>query len=431
MGDLVGEQMRADPGRALAGLEGLRELTGTEAGAQRVAWTPTWARARVWLREQLVALPVEVQIDEAGNLWAELAGADPRALVIGSHLDSVPDGGWLDGSLGVLGALEVLRALSAGPRPPLTVRLVDWADEEGARFGRSLLGSSAAAGLLDPAEVRDLHDAAGVALPDALREHGVELEAMPRAARRLRDVVSYVELHIEQGPVLEAASLPLGVVDVVVGARRHRVRFEGRSSHAGSTPMPARRDPVVAAARLALAVRAGAVTEAGVATVGAIHAEPGIPTAVAGSVELFVDQRHRDAHALARMLEAAQAESQTIAAEEGTPVHWSRLQEVAPVGFDKRLVGAAERSVRAVTGDCLVLPSGALHDAAMVARAGVPAVMLFVQSIDGISHNRVEDSHAEHLADGVLALDRLVREVLSEGGGGRGLSRGAPTAGVD
>ncbi len=403
----------ADAERALAGLRRLRELTGTDAGAQRVAWTPTWARARDWLREQLSSLPVEVQIDEAGNLWAELAGADPGALVIGSHLDSVPDGGWLDGSLGVVGALEVLRALAAVRTPPRTVRLVDWADEEGARFGRSLLGSSAASGLLVPEEVRGLRDAAGVALPDALREHGVELDAMPRAAARLRDVVGYVELHIEQGPVLEQAGLALGVVDAVAGAERHHVHFEGRASHAGSTPMPARRDPLAAAARLLLAARAGAVEHGGVATVGAIAAEPGIPTAIAGSVELTLDQRHRDAAALARMLDAARAAAEAIAAEERTPVHWNLLQKVEPVPFDARLVEAAGRCVRAITGDCAVLPSGALHDAAMVARAGVPAVMLFVQSLGGISHNRVEDSRREHIEAGVLALDRLVRELLA------------------
>ena len=415
VGDPVGEQPRADPARVLADLERLRELTATEAGAQRVAWTPTWARARAWLREQLEPLPVEVEVDEAGNLWATLGGADPRALVVGSHLDSVPDGGWLDGALGVIAALEVLRALAAGPTPPLTIRLVDWADEEGARFGRSLFGSSAAAGVLEPDEVRGLSDAAGVALPDALAAQGVQLDDAPRAAARLRDVVGYAELHIEQGPVLEDAGIPLGVVDAVVGARRHRVRWQGRSAHAGSTPMRLRRDPVASAARLVLAARAAAVRHGGVATVGAVHAEPGIPTAIAGSVDLVLDQRHRDPEALQLMLDAARVDAQAIAAEEGTTVQWTALQEVAPVSFDAGLVELAERCVRAQAGDCAVLASGALHDAAMVARAGIPTVMLFVQSIGGISHNRIEDSRREHIEAGVLTLDRLVREMLARG----------------
>ncbi|MGZ4267134.1 MAG: M20/M25/M40 family metallo-hydrolase, partial [Solirubrobacteraceae bacterium] len=180
--DCVGD---VDPKRVLAGLGRLRELTGTAAGAQRVAWTPGWVHAREWLLSELERLPVSVEVDEAGNLWATLAGGTKRFVVIGSHLDSVPDGGWLDGCLGVVAALEVLRAFSAGPESAVGVRLVDWADEEGTRFGRSLFGSSAVAGLLAPDEVRGLRDADGIGLPEALAAHGVELDRAPDAAGRL------------------------------------------------------------------------------------------------------------------------------------------------------------------------------------------------------------------------------------------------------
>jgi N-carbamoyl-L-amino-acid hydrolase len=405
--------MAADPQRVLADLDRLRELTATAAGAQRVAWTPGWARARDWLRSQLEPLPVEVEVDQAGNLWATLAGGAARSVVIGSHLDSVPDGGWLDGSLGVTAALEVLRSFAAGTAPALGIRLVDWADEEGARFGRSLFGSSAVAGLLVPDELRGLTDATGAALPDALAAHGVRLDDAPLAAGRLRDAAAYIELHIEQGPVLEEAGIPVGAVDGVYGVRRSRVRFEGRASHAGATPMHVRRDSVVAAARFALEARRGALDHGGLATVGEIAVKPGIPTAVPGEATLTVDQRHRDAAPLASMEHDARSAAETIAGEEGTPLEWVPLQAVEPVSFDAGLVELAVQCVQDVTGGARRVQSGALHDAAMVARAGTAAVMLFVQSIGGISHNRIEDSHREHVEQGVAAFDLLVRRLAA------------------
>src|SRR6185312_6958427 len=171
-----------DPARTVAELEELRELTGDENGAQRVAWTDTWERARAWLRDKV-----------------EGTGASERALLIGGHIDSVPNGGWLDGCLNVMAGVEVLRRIAAGGEPPLTVRLVNWADEEGARFGRSLFGSSAAAGSMrDHEELRALRDLDGVALPDALAEHGVELDRALEARAQLESAAAYLELHIEQ-----------------------------------------------------------------------------------------------------------------------------------------------------------------------------------------------------------------------------------------
>jgi putative aminopeptidase FrvX len=178
--------MAADAKRMLAELRELAQLTGTERGAQRVAWTDTWAKAREWERRLLDELPVKVEIDEAGNQWATLRGASPQALIIGSHIDSVPDGGWLDGCLGVLAALEVMRAIAAESTPPLTVRLVDWADEEGARFGLSLLGSMAAAGEIHPEFVGNLRDAEGMTARKALAAHGVDVDTMGRARAQLR-----------------------------------------------------------------------------------------------------------------------------------------------------------------------------------------------------------------------------------------------------
>jgi hydantoinase/carbamoylase family amidase len=404
--------MAADATRMIAELRELAQLTGDERGAQRLAWTDVWARAREWERGLLAELPVEVDRDEAGNVWATLAGRSSKALIVGSHIDSVPNGGWLDGCLGVLSGLEVLRSLSADGPPPLTVKLVDWADEEGARFGLSLMGSMAAAGQHDPEFVRGLRDADGVSAPDALAAHGVDVEEMGESRSRLTDAVAYIELHIEQGPVLEARDLPLGVVTGVYGTERWAVKFTGQAAHAGSTPMDQRRDALSAAARLALEVRELARTRGGVGTVGRIDSEPGIPTAVAGVATALVDQRHVDGGMLGELHEAAADASRAIAADEHVEVDWSPLFRVPPIHFDAAMVEAASEIVTDLQGTDARLPSGPLHDAARVAEAGVPTVMLFVRSKRGLSHTREEDTDEADLKLAVTALDRLVRGEL-------------------
>ncbi|HEY7199821.1 MAG TPA: hydantoinase/carbamoylase family amidase [Candidatus Dormibacteraeota bacterium] len=402
-----------DPGRTVRELRELHRLTGDDAGAQRLCWTETWLRARQWLAARLADLPVDTEIDEAGNQWATLPGRSSRALLIGGHLDSVGDGGWLDGALDVVAGLEVLRRLAAAGPPPLTVRLVSWADEEGARFGRSLFGSSAAAGDLVADEVRGLRDAGGVALPEAMAACGVELDEAGGAARQLEGAVAYLELHIEQGPVLERLDLPLGAVLGTFGVERHLVRFTGQAAHAGSTPMEARRDAFAAAARFALAVRDVAGRGGGVGTVGRAETHPGIVTAVAGLCEVTLDQRHLDAGALAAMVAEARAASRTIAEEERVEVAWERVWGIGPVPFHPELIDLCERSIVEVAGRCHRLPSGPLHDATAVARAGVPAAMLFVQSLRGLSHAREEDTRPEHLELAVRALDRAVDGALA------------------
>jgi allantoate deiminase len=182
---------QVDAGRAVDELKELAEITGGPDGARRVAWTGEWEKAREWFRGKLEEIEgiSEIETDEAGNVWATAPGDSERAVILGGHIDSVPNGGWLDGALNVVGALEVMRALAPQQRP-LTLRLVDWADEEGARFGRSLFGSGAAAGALKPDDVRNLKDSDGVALPDALEEHGVDLDSVNEAGRQLENAVA-------------------------------------------------------------------------------------------------------------------------------------------------------------------------------------------------------------------------------------------------
>jgi N-carbamoyl-L-amino-acid hydrolase len=404
-----------EPARTVAELKELRELTGDVNGAQRVAWTDTWETARAWLRDKVAETGAVEEIDEAGNQWFTLRGDSERALLIGGHIDSVPNGGWLDGCLNVVAGVEVLRRIAAEGTPPLTVRLVNWADEEGARFGRSLFGSSAAAGsMADQSELRARVDANGIALPDALREHGVDLDHALDARTQLENAVAYLELHIEQGPVLESLDLPLGVVLGTFGVERHQITWKGQAAHAGSTPMDKRRDALAGAAKLALEIRpiAAEVGEGAVCTSGGVVCKPGIVTSVVETAEQLLDQRHLDADKLARLLALAKEASERFAQEEDVDVSWDRIWSIEPILFDERLVELADESIREVCGTSHRLPSGPLHDAAEVARAGVPTVMVFVQSLRGLSHTKLEDTKEEHLELAVQALDRLAAKTM-------------------
>ena len=408
--------MPLDPSRTVAELKELRELTGDENGAQRVAWTDTWARAREWLRGKVSDTGAREEIDEAGNQWFTLEGDSERALLLGGHIDSVPNGGWLDGCLNVMAAVETLRRVAGEGRPPLTVRVVNWADEEGARFGRSLVGSSAAAGsMADQDELRRRKDANGIALPDALREHGVDLDGALAARSQLENAAAYLELHIEQGPVLESLDLPLGVVLGTFGVERSRFTWHGQAAHAGSTPMDRRRDALAGAAKLALDLRRIAAEAGGgaVCTSGGVVCKPGIVTSVVETAEQLLDQRHLDAATLASMLAAAREAADRFAAEEDLTVDWERIWRIEPILFDETLIALADEAVTEVAGASHRLPSGPLHDAAEVSRAGVPTVMLFVQSLRGLSHTKLEDTKREHLELSVRALDRLADKALA------------------
>jgi len=405
--------MALDPSRTVAELRELQELTGDADGAQRVAWTDTWVRAKEWLAERV---PLEAEVDEAGNQWWTLPARSEKAVLIGGHIDSVPNGGWLDGALNVVAGVEVMRRLAEEGEPATTVRLVNWADEEGARFGRSLFGSSAAAGsMADQDELRTRRDAEGNALPDVLAEHGVDLDRALEARKQLENAAAYLELHIEQGPVLESLDLPLGVVLGTFGVERHQVTFRGQAAHAGSTPMDKRRDALAGAAKLELENREIAKRTGGgaVCTMGSVVTKPGIVTSVVETAECLLDQRHLDPATLASMLEAAKAGSERIAHEEDIEVEWERIWQIEPILFDDDLIELAEESIQEVAGTSHRLPSGPLHDAAEVARAGVPTVMLFVQSLRGLSHTKLEDTKEEHLELAVQALDRLTDRTIA------------------
>ncbi len=410
-----------NPKRTINELKELRSLTADENGAQRVAFTPTWAKARAWLRKKLEALPVEIHNDSAGNLWTTLPGKSDKALLIGGHIDSVPNGGWLDGCLNTLAAVEILRRINSqyDSKPPVTVRLVDWADEEGARFGKSLFGSSACSGNLDMDEARGLKDKNGVRLVDAIKEHGIDFENVKNSGKELKNASAYIELHIEQGPVLLDLGLPLGTVLGTFGVERHAITFRGQAAHSGSTPMNRRRDAFLAAARMSPEIykiaegsNGGPSRTGGVCTIGSCTTKPGIVTSVVEECRIALDQRHLDAKALARMLSEAKSASEKFAREGNVDVTWERIWQIEPILFDKNLIELSDVAISEIGAKPHRLPSGPLHDAAEVARSGIPTVMMFVQSLHGISHNKIEDTREEHLEMAVTAFDKLAEKAM-------------------
>ena len=396
-------------------LKELRALTGDENGAQRVAFTPKWAQARAWLSEKLVGLPLETHRDPAGNFWATLPGASPRSLIIGGHIDSVPDGGWLDGCLNTLAGAQILRRICAEfhGRPPITIRLVDWADEEGARFGKSLFGSSACACTLDLDEARSLVDQDGITLPQALREQGIDFERVKKSRSELNDAGAYIELHVEQGPVLLDRGQPLAAVLGTCGVERHAINFLGQAAHSGSTPMNRRHDAFLAAAKMGSEINRIAEREGGVCTIGSCTTKPGIVTSVVEDCRITLDQRHLDAASLARMLASARAASASFAAEGGVREEWHRLCQMDPVRFHDDLIALCDEAIRETCGESHRMPSGPLHDASSVARAGIPTAMMFVQSLHGISHNKIEDTREDHILLAVQAFDLLATKTMS------------------
>ena len=404
-----------NPKRAIEDLKELRRLTGDENGAQRVAFTPIWAKAREWLRAKVEEAGAEVHNDAAGNFWGTLSGESEKALLIGGHIDSVPNGGWLDGCLNTIAGVEILRRMNSqfSGKPPVTVRLVDWADEEGARFGKSLFGSSACAGNLDMEEARILKDKDGIDLPTAVKEYGIEFERVKESGHELKNAAAYQELHIEQGPVLLDLDLPLGTVLGTFGVERHAITFHGQAAHSGSTPMNRRRDAFLAAARMSpeiygIAQRSGN----GVCTIGSCITKPGIVTSVVEDCRITLDQRHLDAEALNRMFTEAQAAAERFAKEGNVGVSWERIWHIEPVLFHQQLIKFSDEAISEAGAKPHRLPSGPLHDAAEVGRIGIPTVMMFVQSLHGISHNKIEDTKEEHLELAVRAFDKLADKIM-------------------
>ncbi len=388
-----------NPDRLLAELDHLRTIGAVGTGVARMAFSPEDIIARRWLAERMAAAGLEVTVDACGNLFG-LPPGDAPCLLVGSHSDTQPLGGWLDGIYGVVCGLELARAAleAGGPR----IAVVSFQDEEG-RFG-GLGGSAVWAGRMTLAEADETVDAEGVRFGDA-RQAAAQigpLGDMPPAR-----FSAYLEPHIEQGPGLEAAGLALGVVEAIVGVRRWSFTFTGQANHAGTTPMALRRDAVQALGQYIHelnGVFAPLVTERTVWTLGRITVDPNAPSIVPGAATVSVQMRDAEAARLDAMRDAALELAQRVAAQRGLQLATEEGLKLDPVRMDEALVDRLAAGAEAVApGRWQRLPSGALHDACNVS-AVVPSAMLFVPSIGGISHNPAEDTARADLRTGLLAL---------------------------
>lgn len=396
-----------------ATLEQAAGFGGGEEGVTRFAWSKELFEVYDWLGEQLRELGLDVEIDAAGNLLASWDIGSGKAVLVGSHLDTVPHGGRYDGTLGVLAGLHAIRLLREwGVEPRRPVWLASFMDEEGARFGTALFGSRAFAGE-DMGELADRRDAAGISLREAMTAAGFDFDRLPQA-RRIGEIGAYLELHIEQGPVLEQEGIELGIVTGIVGVRGFRARFLGEANHAGTTPMRMRRDALAAAARVILALREAALERGDITTnVGIISVEPAGFNVVPGVAEFTIDTRSATQDGFASLEPLVRETLERVASEEGLGLEVQEIFRLDPLSLDETLVATFARAAELEGVECLRLPSGAGHDAMVVGRH-VPAGMLFAPSRRGISHSPEEYTAPEQceLASRVLAraLQLLVTE---------------------
>ncbi len=378
----------------------------------RLYGTPALASAGATLTDWMSAAGMIVERDAVGNVIGRVDGdrPDAPALMLGSHFDTVRDAGRFDGTLGVLVAIALAERLhAAGRRPRIPLEVVAFADEEGTRFGTAFLGSATLAGRFDEADLGRV-DAAGVSLGDAIREFGGDPTRLDAAARAPGSLAGYVEVHIEQGPVLDESDVALGVVSAISGQSRAALRFSGVAGHAGTVPMELRHDALSAAAELVLeAERLARATPGLLATAGRLAALPGTPNVIPGAAELSLDVRHPDdaerASAVARLRERA-AEA---AGARGVGLEWEELLDQPAVECDPELSERLRRAAVAAGTEPLSLPSGAGHDAAIVASIA-PVAMLFVRCAGGVSHNPAESVAEPDIALAVDALAAFVED---------------------
>jgi allantoate deiminase len=362
-----------------------------------------------WMR----AAGMTVRRDAIGNVIGRYAGAGESTLLMGSHLDTVRGAGRYDGMLGVLVAIACVERLhDAGIRPPFAIEVIGFADEEGVRYGTAYLGSGVVAGRFDPADL-DRRDAAGISMADAIGGFGGDAEGLAASRRDPSGILGYCEVHIEQGPVLETEGLPVGVVSAIAGQTRARVTFEGAAGHAGTVPMRMRHDALCAAAEWIVAAEADANAQAGlVATVGELAAEPGASNVIPGRAVLSLDLRHGDDAMRETARERLHERAAAIGAARGVEVQWTVVQETPAVPCDAGLTELLAQAIAGAGHRVERLPSGAGHDAAVMA-AIAPVAMLFVRCEGGISHHPAEAVDVADVATAVQVTSRFLERLAS------------------
>ena len=394
-------------------LKDLAVLTSDDRGAQRLAWTHRWDQALEWFQAKMSAEGAEISIDAAHNVFAKIPGETDEAILIGSHLDSVPNGGWLDGTLGVLVGLAIARYYNANhDKHKKTIYIVSWADEEGVRFGQGDIGSSAVSGSLNTATAARLTDDAGISFGKALEAYDSSINDFPKAQKQFlqKNITHYLELHIEQGPRLEQQGKSVGCVYGIAGCERQSITFTGQAAHAGS-PIDMRKDALLAAAQAVLAFREIGLAHDAFCTVGKINVEPDVISISPGSCMVTLDQRSINADVLNKIYNEAQEACRKAASDNHVSVTFEHIWSLAPVLFDKKLLSLCQEAVTEETGSATTLYSGPFHDAAVISRV-VPSIMMFAKSSRGLSHCPEEDTPEADLIVAISAFLRLVEKVL-------------------
>ncbi len=394
-------------------LRELAQLTSNEDGAQRVAWTPIWDRSVEWFKGKMKAEGAEIFIDAAHNVWAKIQGESDDAIVIGSHLDCVPNGGWLDGALGVVAGMGILRRYGKnGVKPKHTLYVVNWADEEGARFGYSCVGSAAVSGAIDVKTIESLRDNNDICFADALKMYCLEINDLINARKEFLDkpMKSYLELHIEQAPLLEQQGKAVACVYGITGCQRQYITFKGQPSHSGS-PIAMRHDAFLAAAQASLGFRELGLKYDAYCTVGKVEVWPNVVTIFPGTCRISLDQRSIDEDVLAKIVQEAKVIAEKVAAEHGVEVTFESVWSNPPTIFPEKLVTLCQEAVAEETGDQTSMFSGPLHDAAEIAKI-VPSVMMFAMSTKGVSHCKEEDTPDRELESAICAFFRLADKVV-------------------
>jgi N-carbamoyl-L-amino-acid hydrolase len=402
--------MRVNVARLKRDLEELGAIGRTpQGGVSRPSFSDADMQARRWLLERIAAAGMEARVDAAGNIFGRWQSGSP-AVLVGSHIDSVPNGGRFDGALGVLAGLECLRRIrEEGIRLRHPLELVAFTDEEGA-FG-GFFGSYAFTGVLRAEEIPKAKDSKGLRIVDAMARHGMDATQAPKASRSPKDIRAYVELHIEQGPALEARRMPIGIVETIVGIHRYGVTFRGRADHAGPTPMLDRKDALLGASDLVLkgrelALKAG--SPASRITVGVVQLTPGVANIVPAEAYLTYEIREQSADLLRLLAEKSQALAADIAKTWGLEVSVETILQIDPVPLAEEVKGAVAAAAQELGLQPLRMPAMAGHDAQVVGRVA-PAGMIFVPSRDGRSHSPLEftaDADVERGAN-VLLLTLL------------------------
>ncbi len=395
--------------RLAADIETLAAITDPEQPYTRRPFTELFQQGRQWLREEMEAAGLSVTLDAAGNLVGRQAGdEDLPALMIGSHTDTVAGGGRFDGVIGIVGGLEIVRCLNElgiSLRHPLEV--VDFLAEEPTDFGVSTVGSRGMVGALSP-ELLAKTNEQGRPLSEALTELGGRPEEVPGEVRQRGDIAAYLEMHIEQGPVLDQEGIPLASVTGIAGIRRFTVIIDGESNHAGTTPMELRRDALVAASRFVIESELVFRSEANsVGTIGYLQISPNMANVVPGQAELIVEMRSIDPQIIDRIDERLHQKAKGVAEERGISIRMDPLTDATPVQADPRLIEITTQACRQTDPRALVLPSGAGHDATQIGTIA-PIGMIFVPSRNGISHNPAEWTDMEDIALGVQAMARAL-----------------------